>query len=204
MVRSGERAGEAAVDMKTHPNAITGFVARLADVTGLSSTRLYHDLGLGYIHSTFSPDQSMFAVRFTAGDLDGVVKDPTDPYFTPMRGNQPLEVMRDAIYEPATDGSKRSRFDEIMAIADEGDRRLAWWEYAKPSDREFTMAQALDRYNPHRGDGFGGTGHLYAPEFTFGRSGPDIAPGAEMWQIRPDGSSRVVAIFDGGRWAVVA
>lgn len=196
---SGSRAGTPAVDMAAAPDRLTGYVARVADVTGLPTSRLYHDLGLNYVNSTFTGDTSMFGVRFHAGDHPSLVTDTTH------QANQPLEVLRDALFQPALDGSGRSRFDEIQSMPHQGDRQQAWYDFADANGgRSFQMAQAIDGANPHRGNGFGGTGGLYAPEFTFGRTALDMPTGAEMWQIRPDGSTTVVAIFDGTTWVHVS
>lgn len=195
--------GRPAVDTTRGMTDIGGFVARLADVTGLSSTRLFHDLGLGYEFSTFVDDGSVFAVRDRAGDLSTAVLDPANAHRPVIEANQPLTVMRQAMYEPALDGSGRTRFDEIHAMTDAAAQRQEWLQFAEERGAGYSMDQGLDPENPHRGNGFGGVGQLYAPEFTYGLNKDPLRPGAEMWQIRPDGTRDLVAVFSGKSWDLV-
>lgn len=62
----------------------------------------------------------------------------------------------------------------------------------------------LSSRNPFRGNGFGGTGSEYLPEYTYGRPSVRIPAGAELWRVTPDGSNALTAVFDGAGWRRVA
>lgn len=167
---------------------VDGFVARLADVDGQTPSQLYHDLGMNYPKSTHDPSLSVFGLRYRSGDIVGDV--PTAP-------DAVLDMLRDAMYEPATDGRSASLFDQLRAITDPGARELAWRTHgaSKGLDPE-TVRRAMGYENPFRGNGWGGHGTGFGPEYSYA---PDfwskIPDRAEMWQTLPDGSQRPVAVY---------
>lgn len=180
---------------------VGGFVGRAADVAGQSPQELYRSFGLNYDEVTFRPDgESMFAVRYRAGDGVSGVGSPV----TPDVPHGPLEAMR-------------TMPDSIYEIADDGARRVAikQWIDEHASDASFAASRALDidgsgapnlgpDRNPFRGNGFGGTGADYAPELTYGRNSITVPQGAELWRLRPDGTQELAAVFHDRRWHLIA
>jgi hypothetical protein len=161
----------------------------------------------------------MFGIRFGADDFQvpGAHPGATD---LPGIPNSPLDAIRDAQYLPSTNGTSGSLFDQITSNPDPGARAKAWNELAAgPYEHALAtgagsaelkalesardaMAKAVDGNNLFRGDGFAGTGPDYAPEYEYTKM-HDVPMGAELWQTLPDGTQRVVGVFDGLKWQPV-
>lgn len=167
----------------TVSRTLGGFVARAADVIRLDTTALFDKLGLGYTSSTFRAGDPMFGIRVRAGDAGdalGSLRVPDDV----------LQAMRQLP-------------PEIRQL-DEGirpDAVRAWFAENHPG-LAGVADWALDDSNLFRGNGFGGSGASFAPEFRFGKAF-DIPEGAELWRIAPDGSQQVAAVFRDDEWRVV-
>lgn len=203
-------------------DAFTGFVARSADMLDPSVQRIFHQLGLGYPGSPFTPDTSMFSIRLHAGDIGGGLSSYTVP--------DVLGMLDEAMDLPARNGSG-SLFDEIRGLPDSTQRTQAWTEFADSrvrgaeaalqdavrtgaspetlADLEAavalreaeveTLKDALAKNNPFRGNGFAGHAHAYGPEYTL-QGLKRVPEGAEMWQTLPDGTRRFIGVYDGNKW----
>lgn len=113
----------------------------------------------------------------------------------------------------------RSMPDSLYAMTDETAKRraIADWITTYDSSAERAAREALDipgidqipprPRNAFRGNGFSGTGSAYLPERSFGAERVGIPDGAELWQIRPDGTEVLVAVYRRGpaddTWAQV-
>lgn len=200
-------------------NVISGFVARAADVAGLDSATLYKRLGLRYPGSTFMPDQPMFAIRYARGTEAEVMYDaaaqtsrPTPRILSPEVPDLPLEVLhkmqRDV--DPTTGRSAYDAMREDTFHRDDmrGDA-IGRWNTAHPDAFESAAApeavewytdSATDLSNPHRGNGFSGTGPDMVPEASYGPQTFAVPPGAELWMTTTDGSQRLIAIRRDDAW----
>ncbi|MEE6286667.1 hypothetical protein V2J52_03240 [Georgenia sp. MJ173] len=175
-------------------DSIGGFVARAADVLDLSPSEIFDQLGLNYKDSPFIQNgESMFAVRYQAGD--GLTMSDTGlpgPRLDPSVPAGPLEAMQ---HMPQS----------IYDIADPAARRVAMQDWVKTNypDAAYAAGRAFDPANPFRGNGFGGSGAHYAPEFTYGPSRVAVPEGAELLRLAPDGTQEVAAVFRDGEWHTV-
>jgi hypothetical protein len=163
---------------------LSGFVSRGQDVVGLTPTEVFHDLGLNYPKTTFvDHGESMFAVRYRAGDVSAM----------PFVPDGPLRAMQ-------------SMPDSIYAISNDAARRAAMIDWVKIHDpsSDYYAGKAFDPTNPFRGNGWGGTGDAFSPELTYGTTKVSIPTGAELWRILPDGSQEVAAVYRDKRWFAVA
>ncbi|MDC7121894.1 hypothetical protein OMK64_10140 [Cellulomonas fimi] len=182
-------------------NSVSSFVSRVADVSGMDTSRLYRYLGLNYDDTPFAPDESMFSVRFPARDLE-----IDDTMVTPVNPRAPLDIVRRSQYLPSTDGLSASRFDQIAAITDLDKRAQAWKNLAGELGVEPDVLTDMDRAvsweNPYRGNGWSGDGSEYTPEWKYEQR-PQLKDGTEMWVTRPDGTEQIVAIYRNRRWESV-
>jgi hypothetical protein len=185
-IAQGRTAGPAMTE-------VGGFVGVAADVAGQSPSQLYRSFGLDYPKNPFRPDsESMFAVRFRAGDAVQIV-DGAATRLDPVTPSGPLQAMADMP-------------DWIYDLPDDAGRRVAiqaWIDENAPAS-SVPARDALDPANPFRGNGFGGTGSTYAPELAYEYPKTVRVPdGAEMWRIRPDGSGELAAVFRDRGWNVI-
>jgi hypothetical protein len=174
-------------------SAISGFVGDARDVAGLPPRELYKVFGLNYDDHTFTPDgDSMFAVRYRNGDALSTADYTThiDPV-VPSRSLRAMETMPDEYFAIADDAERAAKIQE-------------WIEEVDAIEAKHGSPRALDPINPFRGNGFGGTGSDYAPEFSYAGASVQVSDGAELWRIRPDGSQEVAAVYRDGAWNVVA
>ncbi|KRD43384.1 hypothetical protein ASE38_03775 [Cellulomonas sp. Root930] len=182
---------------------IGGFVSRLIDVDGATPAQLYHQLGLNYPGSTFSPDGgSVFTVRYMAGD--GIAPGPLP---TPVVAGIPDGTLRAMASMP----------DSIFQITNDAARRTAMFDWVRTVDPSSTYDAArafdVDRAtgvpnvgpdrNPFRGSGWSGTSSAYSPELAYGSNKIQIIEGSELWRVRPDGTQEIAAVYTGGVWRVV-
>ena len=182
MVRRDETSVSRSHTGKHGLDSVGGFVSRLADVVGWRPPEIYDRLGLDYETSRFKPDeQSYWAVRYRAGDVDGpapaVPHDMLDIVSGLPEGYSRADLER-AVAERVTDLESQHKNDAAHDLAEQA-------------------RQALDPANPFRGNGFAGSGGNYSPELEY-VARVDIPDGAEMWRIRPDGSEELVARYDNG------
>jgi hypothetical protein len=191
-------------------DGIGGFVGSAASVAGLSPSELYRAFGLDYQGTPFVPDgESMFAVRYRAGDARGfeLGAGQVDPWIPsgPLRA---MESMPDRIYAIADDGARRVAIKQWV----DGHPEAAGY----PKDAGYPIGRdakdALDVIdggrprktpprNPFRGNGFGGRGLDFAPELAYANA-VRVPDGAELWRIKPDGSQELTAVYRGSTWAL--
>lgn len=184
--------------------SVGGFVSRTADVNHLDTQAMYTSLGLDYDGSPFSldgqarPNQTMFGIEFAAGNQLPTHADHTinaiNTHFDELQGlsGPDYETRLKELVEQ--DFRSENPGELTQPQIDELAQRIDYTDYA--------LKPGAD--NPHRGNGFGGSPSStnYTPELQFFNRA-DLAPGAELWKITPDGKRVPVARFDGDDWILL-